>query len=387
MSALFARGCAWPRWFSKTPYCARDNYSKCPCCCHLSQPFGRNSPRPDPSGGIARHRRPACRARAPAAKVAGPAWHTNLAKARARARARLWRPGGCSRLAARAAGLPASHHGSRVPMSRLQSASPVVLKGPQNPQWCCNCGTNNWRSRIECRQCQRSAPRSIIDKAKAADKVARQGASKTYAQAAVAPRVSPPSVSRNQQSGVALRDLQRQLKEHQQTNDKLRREPEQLKAQGKEADDDDQMEQDAGASQSPGPDDVEKLRKAVAAMRALFGESDSRVQKLASDMATAQSQRKAALPIPTHIRNAEAVARKRTKQKESAAALVTRCSEAAAAAAKQLQEAQAGLADKEKELDAAQESLDDLRRQQLLRLLRRAPRGQRMARPRRWHHP
>ena len=115
----------------------------------------------------------------------------------------------------------------------------------------------------------------------------------------------------------------------------------------------------------PGQDDVEKLRKAVAAMRALFGESDSRVQKLASELATAQSQRKAALPIPTHIRNAEAVVRKRTKQKESAAALVTRCSEAAAAAAKQLQEAQAGLTDKEKELDAAQESLDDLRWQQL----------------------
>eukprot|EP00959_Pyramimonas_sp_CCMP1952_P231757 4843942-Pyramimonas_sp.AAC.1 len=58
----------------------------------------------------------------------------------------------------------------------------TVLKGAKTPHWGCGqCGrASNWASRIQC-ACGAAAPITIVDKAKAADKVAdgvRVGAGK-----------------------------------------------------------------------------------------------------------------------------------------------------------------------------------------------------------------
>ena len=48
-----------------------------------------------------------------------------------------------------------------------------VLPGPKTPLWCCQCGeSNNWACRIRCKGKgrNRSAPQSVINKARAAAK-------------------------------------------------------------------------------------------------------------------------------------------------------------------------------------------------------------------------
>ena len=46
-----------------------------------------------------------------------------------------------------------------------------VLPGPKKPVWCCACGEgNNWASRIKCKGCNRNAPQSVVNRAKAAAK-------------------------------------------------------------------------------------------------------------------------------------------------------------------------------------------------------------------------
>ena len=52
----------------------------------------------------------------------------------------------------------------------------VVLRGPRKPEWCCSCGCDrNWASRTKCKECGKWAPRSILDKARKADKEAAEG--------------------------------------------------------------------------------------------------------------------------------------------------------------------------------------------------------------------
>ena len=61
-----------------------------------------------------------------------------------------------------------------------------MLSAPKTPYWGCgHCGeATNWASRLRCRKCERGAPRTIADKARAAhrNKAAQQSSPSTRAQ-------------------------------------------------------------------------------------------------------------------------------------------------------------------------------------------------------------
>ena len=61
-------------------------------------------------------------------------------------------------------------------MAPAAASEHVVLRGPKKPEWACSCGcAHNWASRTKCKGCGREAPRSILDKARKADKEAAKG--------------------------------------------------------------------------------------------------------------------------------------------------------------------------------------------------------------------
>ena len=61
----------------------------------------------------------------------------------------------------------------RLFMAPAAASERVVLRGPKKPEWSCSCGCDrNWASRTKCKGCGREAPRSILDKARKADKEA-----------------------------------------------------------------------------------------------------------------------------------------------------------------------------------------------------------------------
>ena len=98
--------------------------------------------------------------------VREPAWHRRRRAQRAAARTLL--------RVQRASSLLAAHHSAQVVMPGAGNKDGSVLSGPKKPAWSCGCGcAGNWASRTSCRDCGRGAPRSILDRARAADKAAR----------------------------------------------------------------------------------------------------------------------------------------------------------------------------------------------------------------------
>lgn len=114
------------------------------------------------------------------AETAEPAWHRRLRRERQHARGVL--------VLERARRSLAGHHGSTMPApppSSQQAPGKRILRGPRKPFWGCGgCGQDeNWACRTACRDCGKGAPRSVVDKAREADKKA----------ASVAKDQAPPS--------------------------------------------------------------------------------------------------------------------------------------------------------------------------------------------------
>ena len=64
------------------------------------------------------------------------------------------------------AGRPGGADGGGPKGNGESAKPPDVLRGQRDPEWGCGCGCDrNWASRTRCRECSRTAPRSILDKA------------------------------------------------------------------------------------------------------------------------------------------------------------------------------------------------------------------------------
>ena len=151
-----------------------------------------------------------------------------------------------------------------------------VLWGPKTPVWGCRCGqSDNFASRIECRGCGKPAPRTVLDKAKAADAERGTGAPKTNGKPAAR------GAAAGSANGGVVATLQRRLNE---LEAKLKSEP--------------AAEAPSGSEDTAGQKTQEEIRhlEAAAASLKLAGLDDD-AQRIKETLAKKHEEKWAAKPL------------------------------------------------------------------------------------------
>ena len=245
----------------------------------------------------------------------------------------------------------------------MPGPSDVPLPGPRFPQWGCACGMQNWRSRIQCRRCDKRSPQRIRDQALSAAKRSPNPGSRSRprpAQAALPPLPAGSAWKDRLAVRPQSQHLQEQLRAERAKNAELRK-----RLDGAPAPPADAAEEcDVDSTEAPATD-VDKLARAHSAMAAIFGQAHGDVVKLKEKLDAARAQKRDALPLPVKVRNAQSSIKKSARQREAADGAVKAAEDALQKATKLLEDARNHQREQLEKEATAQTSLETLRRQQI----------------------
>ena len=223
----------------------------------------------------------------------------------------------------------------------------AVLRGPRTPFWSCNCGQDaNWANRVACRGCGKAPPRTIVDKARAADRAAAQAARDGPRQPAARPGAAA-------ESAQAAKDRKR-IQELEKQVAALARE--RGAGEGAPADAAAAMDVDAGDGDSDGVS-IEDLEKVLRDSERLLKSDHPVVQRLREDLDARKAKRWGSKKASARLRATEAKIERARKAVETHKAEAAAAEAALAAAQRAMQESLETVKRHEEELVVIQAEL------------------------------